>query len=142
MLHVLNDLFERVLIPPAVKDELDAMRPGLSVGDLSTYGFVEVRAPQDQNQVQQFLRTLDRGESEALALALEIGTQLILMDESSGRAVAAQHSIVPLGALGVLLRAKSRGLIPVVRPLIDKLDQLGFFMSDELKNNVLRLAGE
>jgi uncharacterized protein len=142
LLPVLNDLFDGVLTPPAMKDELDAPPSEFEVVDLSKYGFIEVRAPQDQNQVKQFLRTLDRGESEALALALETGTQLILMDELRGRAAAAQCGIVPLGALGVLLRAKSRGLIPAVRPLIEKLDDLGFYMSDELKKNVLRLAGE
>lgn len=141
-LPILGGLFERVLIPPAVKGELASPPPQLGVVDISKYDFVEVQAPQDENQVRQFLRTLDRGESEALALALETGTRLILIDELRGRAVAAQHSIVPLGALGVLLRAKSRGLIPAIRPLIDKLGELEFFMSEDLKNDVLRLAGE
>jgi predicted nucleic acid-binding protein len=142
LLAVLDDLFDGVLIPPAVKVELDSPLSHFDVVDLSKFDFIVVQAPHDQDRVQQFLRTLDRGESEALALALETGTRLILMDERRGRAAAAQHGIVALGALGVLLRAKSRGIIPAIRPLIVKLDELEFFMSDELKNNVLRLAGE
>ena len=67
-------------------------------------------------------------ESEALAIALETGAQLLLMDELRGRKAAINHGIVPLGALGVLLRAK--------------LDALEFYMSAELKTDVLRLAGE
>jgi len=64
------------------------------------------------------------------------------MDERRGRKAAAQHGVVALGALGVLLRAKSRGHIPAIRPLIEKLDELEFYMTLELKNHVLQLAGE
>jgi len=142
LLPILNDLFDRVLIPPAVRDELNSPLPRFDAVNLSNYDFIEVQAPQDRNQVEQLLRTLDRGEAEALALALETGSRLILMDERRGRATAAQHGVVALGALGVLLRAKVRGRIPAIRPLIEKLDELEFFMSEELMANVLRLAGE
>lgn len=142
LLPLLKDLFDRVLIPPAVRDELKLPLPKFSAIDLSIYDFFEVRTPLDSSRVQEFLRTLDRGESEALALALETGAQLILMDELRGRKAAARHGIVALGALGVLLRAKTRGQIPAIRPLIEKLDELEFYMSAELKNNALRLAGE
>ena len=141
-LPLLNDLFDRVLIPPAVRDELDSPPPRFRAVDLSKYDFIEIHAPQDQSRVHQFRLKLDQGESEALALALERGAQLILIDEQRGRKTAAQFGIVPLGTLGVLLRAKTHGHVPAIRPLIDKLDELEFFMSAELKNNALRLAGE
>jgi len=142
LLPVLSELFERVLVPPAVQAELLRSDARFSAIDLSSYGFVEVCAPQDANRVEEFLQMLDRGESEALALAIEHDVRLILMDEFRGRSVAAQIGIQPLGALGVLLRAKSRGLIEAVHPLIEKLDELEFYMSAQLKENVLRLAGE
>lgn len=142
LLPILQDLFGRVLIPPAVRDELISPLPRFQVIDLSSYKFIEVRAPQDEERVQEFLRELDRGESEALALALESGAKLLLIDELRGRRTAAEHGVTVLGALGVLLRAKARALIPEIRPLIEKLDELEFFMSTELKNDTLRLAGE
>jgi uncharacterized protein len=142
LLPVLNNLFDGVLVPPTVSDELDSPLQRFKVVDLSNYDFITVKAPRDQRQVERFLLTLDRGESEALALALETGTRLVLMDERKGRAVAAEYDIVALGTLGVLLRAKSRGLIPAIKPHIEKLFELGFFISAELRNSVLRLAGE
>ena len=141
-LPILETLFGRVLIPPAVRDELTTPLPRFDAVDLSRYDFVEVRAPQDENRVQEFLQDLDRGESEALVLVLETGAKLLLIDELRGRRTAAQHGIAVLGALGVLVRAKARGLMPEIRPLIEKLDELEFFMSEQLKNDALRMAGE
>ena len=75
-------------------------------------------------------------------LALEVDAQLILIDELRGRETAAQHAIVALGTLGILLRAKSSGEIAEIRPFIKQLEALNFFMKAELKDDVLRLAGE
>ncbi len=78
-----------------------------------------------------------------MALALELGAVLILIDETEGRAVASKNGLVPIGVLGVMLRAKERGMVIALGPLIDRLqDELRFFISPRLKAEVLRLAGE
>ena len=57
------------------------------------------------------MHDLDPGEAEAIALAVEIGADRILMDEKRGRQIALHHSVKPVGVLGVLLRAKPENLI-------------------------------
>jgi predicted nucleic acid-binding protein len=141
-LSVLRMLFDRVLVPPAVNDELTLPLPQFAAVDLLQHDFIEIRSLQSRRQVQQLLYRLDLGESEALALALEARIPLVLMDEKAGRQIAAQHGIVALGTLGILLRAKRRGHFSEIRPLIEQLDELKFFMSSKLKESVLRLAGE
>jgi len=48
-----------------------------------------------------------------------------------------------LGSLGVLLRAKQEQLCPLIAPLLDRLEnELRFFLSPELRQDVLRQAGE
>jgi uncharacterized protein len=136
-------LFDRVYVPPAVRAELISPPLQFEAIDLSGYEFVEFRAPSDAEQVRVFRQTLEAGESEAITLAIEIGAAAVLIDEAAGRKVAARHGLVPFGALGILLEAKRGGHIHQVRPLIDKLiDELGFFVSEKLKQEVLRLAGE
>ena len=108
-LPLLKVLFDKVLVPPAVQNELRSPPAQFAAVDLTQFDYFEIRAPQNIQQVQQFLRVLDRGESEALALALETNAQIILMDELKGRKTAEQHGVVALGTLGILLRAKSRG---------------------------------
>ncbi len=57
--------------------------------------------------------------------------------------MAKRLGLVPVGVLGLLVRGKQRGLVDLVEPLLDQLeDELGFFISESLCAEVLRLAGE
>lgn len=91
-----------------------------------------------QNKAQ-----LDLGESEAIALALEINADLLLIDERRGRKEANRLGIRITGLLGVLVEAKQRSLIPVVQPLMDDLiAKSAFRVSVALYNQILALVGE
>jgi len=142
LVDLLGTLFDRVFIPPAVVAEL--ARVGI---DLSTpSGFptwLEVRAPADVRQVADLMMELDRGESEAITLAIEVGSTELLIDEADGRKVAHQMGLEPVGVIGVLIRAKARGRLATVLPLLDRLQsELNFFISAALRAEAARLAGE
>jgi len=105
--------------------------------------FVRIQAPRNRTAVAELQVTLGPGEAEALVLAAEVRADAILIDESAGRAEALRRGLAPLGALGILLRAKQRGLVDSLRPLLDRLqNELGFFISPELRSAVLKQAGE
>jgi len=88
-------------------------------------------------------RDLDRGEAATIALAVELHANLVLLDEQDGRRAAQRMGLRPLGVLGILLEAKKRGHIPVVKPLVDDLRQTaGFYLSDAVYQSVLNLAKE
>lgn len=143
LLDVLGRIFSAVLIPPAVEQELRHPPRQYAAVDLARYSFIHVQAPRDAFQVQQFRQTLDPGESEALTLALEVQAQAILIDERAGRNRGAQLGLVVIGTLGILLRAKRKGIISQLAPLLDRLQtELGFFISAELRDDVLSRAGE
>ncbi|MBC8871479.1 MAG: DUF3368 domain-containing protein [Planctomycetes bacterium] len=145
-LSVLAELFGTVVIPPAVANELRnpaRLAQGESPADLSLFPFIEIRAPIGQARVAELAEELDRGESEAIILAEELGCPAILVDETAGREAAVRKGLVPLGTAGILLRAKRAGLLAEVRPLLDHLiEDLGFFIADSLRRNVLDQAGE
>mgnify|MGYP000232908060 CR=1 FL=1 len=145
-ISLLETLFGTVVVPPAVAEELrnPARRgPGELPLDLSMHRFIEVRAPADRARVAQLENELDRGESEALVLAEEIGAQAVLMDESAGRTVAERMGLVPLGTVGILLRGKRAGLLTELRPFLDRLTQdLGFFITEPVRRWTLDQAGE
>lgn len=86
--------------------------------------------------------TFGAGESEALAVALEHPGSTLLLDEKRARRFAAARGIALVGTAGVVLRAKQRGLIPTVRPVLDDLLATGFRLSDALYQGALRRAGE
>lgn len=142
-LDLLEAIFQEVIIPPAVLDELNRADSRLPSVTQARLGFVRVMTPTDTAVVLDRWSKLHRGETEALALAVELGADAILMHETEGRNVAQSLGLRPLGVLGILLMAKERGLLPEIAPLVDQLQRnIGFFISRSLRSQVLALAAE
>jgi predicted nucleic acid-binding protein len=85
---------------------------------------------------------LDAGKAEAIALARAIGARLLLLDEQRGRAAARRLGVPISGSLGVLVEAKTQGLISLVRPYLDQMIAQGRHISPRLQAHVLSLASE
>lgn len=96
------------------------------------------------DQAARILRaTLDPGEAEAIALALELQADLILIDERDGRSAAERAGLRVTGVLGVLLRAKSHGHVESVSQELEALrTRAKFFLSAKLEQLILESAGE
>ena len=84
---------------------------------------------------------VDDGEAEAIALAQETGYQLIL-DDLQARALARRFGIRIIGTVGLLVRAKQAGIIPLLKPVMNQLKAGGFFIGIALEQEALRLVGE
>ena len=72
----------------------------------------------------------------------ELEADYLLIDDKRGRKVAALNQIKTVGSLGVLLQAKRAGLIASIAPLLAQLDASPVFISRNLVETVLELAGE
>lgn len=86
--------------------------------------------------------TFGAGEAEALVVALTHPGATILLDDRRARRFATERGIAVVGTAGVVLRAKQRGLVPAVRPVLDSLLDTGFRLSEALYRGTLRRAGE
>ena len=87
-------------------------------------------------------QTLDRGEAEAITLALEYKGSELLIDETDGRRVATSYNVDVTGTLGILVEAKEEKLISEVKPIMDKLIYAKFRVSKSLYQKILKKAGE
>ena len=87
-------------------------------------------------------RSIDPGEAEVIALALELGINDVVLDDLDARRFARRNGLQPIGTLGLLLGAKESGLIVSVRNEINRLRSFGFRASDALIATVLASAGE
>lgn len=134
---LLRELFGEVIIPSAVARELRAAHTALP-------DFIREQSAQNAARAQALAdNPLDEGEAEAIVLAEELHADYLLMDEAAGRAVAIRCGLRVIGLLGLLLRAKDRGMIPAVAPLLHTLErEAGFWMTADLKRRVLEHAGE
>ena len=143
-LDLLQKLYGRVILPDAVWSETAIAgeeQPGRKA--LFRASWIEHVKVQNQMLVKSLSQKLDIGESEAIALALELDADLLLMDERLGRKVATRLGIAVTGVVGLLLMAKSQGYLPAVKPELDRLrSELDFWVSESLYRQALLLAGE
>jgi hypothetical protein len=141
---LLHSLFDKIYIPQAVYQE--AVILGREVGgakhEVTTATWIETVTVTNQVAVKMLLETLDRGEAETIILALEMGADWVLMDEKRGRRKLTELNLNKIGTLGILLKAKQLGLLPVIRPEIEQLCSHGFSLSQAVIDSVLQQAGE
>ena len=143
-LDVLRSLYGQVIIPEVVYQEIMGGVPGLP-GALEIQGLEWIISHPVQNDVvvRALQGELDPGEAEAIALAVELQADLILIDERRARAIAARLGLNVVGVLGVLVEAKHRALVPLLKPILDALiTQAGFWVSQQLYERVLDVVGE
>lgn len=144
-LRLLPELFGNIIIPEAVFQEIteDLSKPGAL--EIANSPWVLVRQATNQIFIDQLidLEELDGGESEAIALSVELNAGLLLIDEKLGRAIALKYQVQTIGLLGVLLKAKEKGLISEIRPiLISLIENASFYISESLFRQVILAAGE
>ncbi|MBW4583330.1 MAG: DUF3368 domain-containing protein [Tildeniella nuda ZEHNDER 1965/U140] len=141
---LLQQIYPKIVIPPAVYDELMRLREIQPMVTSSvSAGWLEIQTPTNFQLIQILQQTLDHGESEAIALALQLKVDRLLIDERLGRSIATQYGLSIRGILGILINAKDQGLIPALKPLLDQLIiQAGFRVERTLYEYSLREVGE
>lgn len=131
-LNILHALFGEVIITSEVKKEFDKELPD----------FFKVQNPRDINYEKILQSFLDKGEASIIALALELGDCLVIMDELKGRREAKNLGIKITGTLGVLLLAKERNLIKELKPVLAQVEQTNFRINKSLIKRALEKAKE
>jgi predicted nucleic acid-binding protein len=138
----LAKLFDEVWTPDAVKDELLAGRSkGYDVPNPADYPWLRIVNP--KSMLSEWLALdLGAGEIAAMALALENSSHIILLDDGLARRTAQVAGLQVWGTLKVLLEAKSQGLVDKIAPYVSNLSEAGMWVSAEVKQRILVLAGE
>jgi uncharacterized protein len=143
LLDVLPRLYDEILVPRAVYREVvedGEGRPGAE--EISEKEWIQVVAEDATAVLRRGLDNLGIGEASAIALAVELGADLLLIDDRQGRAAAERLGLEIRGTLGVLVAAKRAGLIMELGPVVGKLKQEGAWLSDVLLRRVLESVGE
>jgi predicted nucleic acid-binding protein len=145
-LSLLKSQFSEIWIPGAVLAELGAHPDAGASADIREalqQGWIKTSSVPSSHLLGVLLSHLHRGEAEAIALAVNLEADLILIDEQEGRQYAAQAGIPVTGVLGILLRAKKSGSVSLLKPEIQALrTKARFFISPALEARVLAEAGE
>lgn len=132
----LQTLFGKITVPRAVWDELLEFHSALpDFVSLRPVGGSAPRIPE--------IQSLGRGEAEAIQLAQELKADLLLVDDRKAARAAVSLGIRCAGLLALVVRARQAGQIHSAQAFIEKLETRGgLFLSDTVKAEALRLAGE
>jgi predicted nucleic acid-binding protein len=131
-LELLQRLFDIVIAPPAVAREI-----GPSLGALPPW--ISERHPVS---IPALALALDPGEREAIALAVQLSADVIVLDDLAARRAARQLGLNVTGSAGLLVQAHRRGLIDAVQPHLDAMVANGLFVGRQLYREILEAAGE
>lgn len=143
-LWLLEAIYQTVIIPDVVASEL-AVASNPTISAILKLGWIQTQSLSNSPLADQLQleRGLDAGEANAIALALELQADDLLIDERLGRQEAARLGLSIIGILGILLVAKQKSLISQVQPVMDALiNQAGFRVSPQLYQRVLALSQE
>jgi predicted nucleic acid-binding protein len=133
-ISLLPELFGQVSIPPAVVDELrDAAAPNEVVRWISDPpNLLQIATPESID----FSLDLGPGEMEAIALARQFATSILLIDERRGTQTARKLGLKTTGTLGLLQLASSKGQLNLAE-CIARLRSTNFRCSDAIYSQIL-----
>lgn len=142
-LELLHQLFDEIIIPHAVYQELLALEHfEVDITIIKGSNWLKVQKSTNKLLIEELSQELDIGESEAIALAYEIEAGLLIIDEKRGRKKAKALGIKTVGLIGVVSELKKRGFVTFVKPILDELRTSGFWISDDLYQKILDAEGE
>jgi len=138
-LSLLKELFHEIFIPDAVKMEIVS-------GGKNNFGFQEIQGGKwikTQNIRNELAKKyLLTDIDEVIILAEELKANTIIMDDRLGRKIARLRGFTVIGTLRLLVIAKGKGIITEVKPLLNKLKEAGFWVSDSVYKDILRQSNE
>ncbi|MBB4081152.1 putative nucleic acid-binding protein, partial [Lewinella aquimaris] len=127
-LELLHELYGHVEVTTIVGEETAIDLPD----------WIRVDDNYNRDVYRSLLPSLDAGEASSIALALAHESALLIIDERKGRRRAKSLGIVITGLIGILIRAKQRGLISSGKDKLDNLREQGFRLSEKIYELALR----
>ena len=104
--------------------------------------WVEIATVTDKYKQQLLEMQIDKGESSAIALAMETPNSTLILDDIKARKIAQQLGLTYTGTIGVIIKAKLQGIIPTIKPILAKIKQTDFRLSADIELQALKEANE
>lgn len=131
-LDLLHRIYGKIITTLEVAKEFDEPLPTwITLNEIS------------DKHVQQLLELqVDVGEASTIALALETDDCTIILDDFKARKLANKLGLKITGTIGIIVKAKLKGVIPSIKPYLEKIRDTNFHLSAEIELQALKLAEE
>ncbi len=104
--------------------------------------WITIRTVSNKDYQRLLCLEVDNGEASAIALSVEDGNALLIIDDNKARKLAAKLQLAYTGTLGVILRAKQMGIITEIKPIIKKIQATNFRFSEKTYKEIMFIANE
>jgi len=131
-LNLLKSLYGQIITTIEIANEFGEEMPD----------WVTIIEVNDKYRQQLLEMQIDKGESSAIALALETPDSTIILDDFKARKIAEHLGLKITGTIGVIVKAKLNGIIPSIKPILSKIRTTDFRLTAELEILALKEAGE
>lgn len=131
-IDILQELYSRIVTTIQIADEFGKPLPD----------WIEIKEVHNTNTLNAFVEKVDLGEASAIALALELTSPLLILDDLKGRNLASNLQLKYTGTLGVLISAKQKGIIAALKPYFEKIRSTDFRVAPALLQKILEASGE
>lgn len=127
---LLKDLFEEIIIPQAVNEELRRERTPIPVRNWMDSQPRWLNVMQRTVELPEAAKALGKGEREVIALAVELKADAILLDDKRAKTEARSRNISVITILNILEAGAQRGLVNL-SDAVERLRQTNFYMPAE-----------
>ncbi len=131
-LSLLSKVYASVYTTPEIAAEFGYILPE----------WINIREVDDKARFHALELELDKGEASAIALSYEIDDSILILDDMGARKVARKLNISFTGTFGLIIKAKQKGIIPSVKPILEKVRRTNFRFSEDVFIQTLKEAGE
>ncbi len=104
--------------------------------------WIEIKSPADKSRMQLLELQIDKGEASAIALAMETPKSILILDDYKARNIAKKLGLEITGTIGVIVKAKLKGIIPSIKPYLAKIRKTDFRLADDVEQQAFKEAGE
>lgn len=138
-LYLWEKIFERIFIPKFVEQEFTNTKYKKDFALPENLFITE-----EVESIEPLLKKeLDRGEAEAITLAMNKKADWLVIDERKGRNIAKNiYGLNIIGTAGILLKAKESGIVTEISPIFKELKQIDYYISDDIIQHICKQAGE
>ena len=143
LLFVLKELYGEIIIPKAVFDEVTAKPDSACQQIRQNLDWIKIEKANELADRTMYKAKLHAGEVEVMILAQqEPLADVVVIDDYAAKKTAKYLGLPTTGTLSILLKAKKEGIIDSVLNAVSRIEENGFYISDNLRKQILELANE
>ena len=131
-LDLLKLCYQDIYVTPEIAHEYGKQLPD----------WIIIRKVDSQSNQRVLQQILGAGESSAIAMCLELPGALVVIDDLKARRLARSLNLQITGSLGLLVKAKEKGYIDKLAPVLNDIQLTDFRISENIIKKILSVVGE